>query len=149
MSDAKKCLLEYNSIFKENDDLYRKIARELGMSECTFQIFYMLREQEETVTQSEICSALYQPKQTVNSALKKLEQEGYLRLIKQDDRRSKRIELTEKGRELAERTVDRVLLVEQKALAELTEEEQKAFIGLFRKYTKLLGNKMQEIEGEK
>lgn len=149
MNGVKKRLLEYNSIFKENDDLYRKIARELGMSECTFWIFYMLREQGETVTQSEICSALYQPKQTVNSALKKLELEGYLLLIKQDDRRSKRIELTEKGRELAERTVDRVLLVEQKALAELTEEEQKAFIGLFRKYTKLLGNKMQEIEGEK
>ena len=55
------------------------------------------------MTQSEICSFLYQPKQTVNSSLKKLASEGYIQLSV-SGHRSKQILLTEKGRELTSQT---------------------------------------------
>ena len=142
---AKKRLSEYNSIIKETDELYRKIAKTLDLSDCTFWILYILREDSEILTQSEICSAIYQPKQTINSALKKLQNDGYIELKEMNDRRSKQVVLTLKGRQLAEKTVDKVIIVEQKALAELTEEEQKTFIGLFRKYTDLFKNHISEL----
>lgn len=43
----------------------------MGLSDCTFWILYALRENNARLTQSEICNFFYQPKQTVNSALKK------------------------------------------------------------------------------
>ncbi len=143
--NIKKRLFEYNSIIKETDELYRKIAKTLDLPDCTFWILYTLREDSKVLTQSEICSAIYQPKQTINSALKKLQNDGYIELKEMSDRRSKQVVLTLKGKQLAEKTVDKVIIVEQKALSELTEEEQKTFIGLFRKYTDLFKNHIPEL----
>lgn len=141
-----KRLIEYNSIFKENDELYHEVAKALGLSDCSFWILYSLREENRALTQSEICYALYQPKQTVNSALKKLERSGYIVLEEMKDRRSKQVHLTKKGRELAEQTVDQVIALEQEALSEMTETEQGMFIRLFYKYTQLLKRSMKNIQ---
>lgn len=140
--NTSKRLLEYNSIIKENDELYHKVSTALGLPDCAFWILYILREDNKVLTQSEICSALYQPKQTVNSSLKKLEYDGYIELIMMKDRRSKEIHLTQKGKVLAQNTVDKVICAEQNALSGLTAEEQDTFIGLFRKYTDLLKSTM-------
>lgn len=142
---VEKRLSEYNGIIKENDELYRGIARAFGLPDCAFWILYALRESGETLTQSEICYAMYQPKQTVNSSLKKLEREGYLVLKEMPDRRSKEVRLTAKGVTLAQRTVDHVIYAEHTALSGLTEEEQKTFMELFRRYTELLKSSIGEL----
>ena len=105
----------------------------------------MLREDEDPLTQSEICEMLHEPKQTVNSALKKLDLDGYITLSSGSDRRSKSISLTEKGLCLAAGTVDLVMAAEQSALEEFTEEELHTFISLFRKYTQTLKQKTKNI----
>lgn len=139
-------LSEFNSILKENDEIYRDIAKAFGMSDCTFWILYSIRENENPLTQSEICSLLFQAKQTVNSALKKMESDGYIELAYNDNRRSKQILLTKKGIELAKKTVDIIIMCENEALEGLTEQEHKTFIMLFRRYTSLLRNSMQGVE---
>ncbi len=145
---AGERLSEYNSIMKETDEIYREAAKAIGLSDCAFWILYVLREDRTTVTQSQICSVLYQAKQTVNSALKKMQKAGYLDLCSSGDRRSKRIQLTEAGVRLAEKTVDKVIAAEHGALSEMTDAEQEAFIGLFRKYTVFLHKHMQELAGK-
>lgn len=130
-----KRLFEYNSIVKEYEDIYRQIARQFGFSECTFWILYSLREDNSHLTQRELCYALSQPKQTINSALKKLEADGYLELCSREDRRSKEIRLTKKGESLATETVDKVIALENRTFDTFTEEEQEEFLHLFRKYT--------------
>lgn len=65
------------------------------------------------MTQSDVCAAVYQPKQTVHSALKKLAGEGYLQLTEGRDRRSKYLTLTAAGETLMARTVDRVTAAEE------------------------------------
>lgn len=142
---AGERLSEYNSIMKETDEIYREAAKAIGLSDCAFWILYVLREDCGPVTQSQICRTLYQAKQTVNSALKKMEQSGYIELCSSGDRRSKRIQLTEKGVLLAEKTVDKVIAAEHGALSEMTDAEQEAFIGLLRKYTFFLQKHMQEL----
>lgn len=145
MEDMKNSLHKLNSIFKEGDEIYRMAAKRTGLPDCAFWILYTLRADGSDQTQSEICEALYQPKQTVNSALKKLEAEGYIALMAEGDRRSKRLRLTGKGLGLAEKTVDRVISRELKALSQLTAEEQKSFLRLYRKYIDLLGRNMQTL----
>ena len=143
--ETGKRLSEYNNILKENDNLYRGVAKRLGLPECAFWILYTLRADSAALTQSEIGDLLYQPKQMVNSALKNLEAEGYIERLRTDDRRSKPIRLTERGAELAERTVDKVIAAERKSLLDLTEAEQDAFIGLFRQYTDALERHMRDL----
>ena len=106
---AEKQLSEYNHVYKENTAIYRDLSIRLGLNESTFWILYTLRIEEPPVTQSDMCAILAYPKQTVNSALKKLEQEGLLTLFGERGRGGKPIRLTEAGVKLAEQTVDLVI----------------------------------------
>ncbi len=143
---TKKNLVEYNGIIKENDELYRNAAKSVGLSDCSFWILYCLRDSAMEPTQSEICTAMYQPKQTVNSAIKKLEGSGYIELSSGKDNRSKRLRLTERGEALAAKTVDRVIGIELDALGGLSYDEQETFLKLFRRFTEHLKQGMQRLE---
>lgn len=148
MNQVNKSFSEYNGIIKENDKIYRSAARSLGLSDSAFWILYALRETEKEVTQRELINANYFPPQTVNSALKKMEKEGYVELCSAEDRRSKKVCLTQKGRELAEHTVDKVILLEIKTVEGLTEEERALFLKLFHKYTNLLNDNLSMLQKE-
>lgn len=145
MEEIKRCLSNLNSIFKECDEIYRVTAKKMGIPDCAFWILYILRTDGSTLTQREICSALYEPKQTVNTALKKLVEDGYIELLADNDRRSRQLRLTEKGIGFAERTVDQVILRELSALSALSAEERALFFRLFRKYIGLLDENMRVL----
>jgi DNA-binding MarR family transcriptional regulator len=134
MNTAEKSMAEYNAIYREENEIYRRCARNLGLSEGTFWILYCLRGSESGMSQSLLCSELGLPKQTVNSALKKMEADGLLFLASAADKRRKEITLTAKGKELSHRTVDEVFALECQAMNELSEAEQKKMLALFRKY---------------
>ena len=140
-----KKMLELNEIMKETDDLYRNLAKKFKMSDCMIWILYILREDDRSVTQSDICNMMYMPKQTVNSSLKKMEAEGYIELLNINDKRSKQVCLTEKGVDLANNTVDIIISKENNALSKMDKEEQALFINLFKKHTLLLQESSPEI----
>ena len=140
-----KKMLELNEIMKETDDLYRNLAKKFKMSDCMIWILYILREDDRSVTQSDICNMMYMPKQTVNSSLKKMESEGYIELLNINDKRSKQVCLTEKGVDLAHNTVDIIISKENNALSKMDKEEQALFINLFKKYKDLLKESFMEI----
>lgn len=73
-------LREYNRIYKEVNDIYRDAASKFGLSNSVFDILYTICEVGEGCLQKDVCDATFIPKQTVNSAIRKLEQEGYLTL---------------------------------------------------------------------
>ena len=136
--EQRGALAAYNELYKEQDDLYRAVARGFGLSDCAFWVLYALREAERPMTQSDVCAAVYQPKQTVHSALKKLIGEGCLRLAEGRDRRSKYLVLTERGEALVHRTVDPVMAAETAAMDTLTEAERTQFLSLCRRYNTAL-----------
>ena len=140
-----KKMLELNEIMKETDDIYRNLAKKFKMSDCMIWILYILREDDRSVTQSDICNMMYMPKQTVNSSLKKMESEGYIELLNINDKRSKQVCLTEKGVDLANNTVDIIISKENNALSKMDKEEQALFINLFKKYKDLLKESFMEI----
>ena len=140
-----KKMLELNEIMKETDDLYRNLAKKFKMSDCMIWILYILREDDRSVTQSDICNMMYMPKQTVNSSLKKMESEGYIELLNINDKRSKQVCLTEKGVDLANNTVDIIISKENNALSKMDKEEQALFINLFKKYKDLVKESFMEI----
>ena len=148
MSTDKR-MMAFNVLWKEQDDIYRGIAKTLGLNESVFWILYCLRGSGKNVTQSFMCSIMLEPKQTINTALKKMESDGLIFFSDSGDKRSKYIYLTEKGAALAKNTVDRVIVAERTAMEMMTEDEQRQFLELFRKYNDCLKEKMGEIKNEK
>ena len=123
-------------IYNENTLLYHRLARAraCGLPDCAFWLLYTLRSEEAPLTQTQLSEQLSLPKQTVNSALKKLVEEGVLRLEAADGNlKNKRVCLTEAGEAFLRRTVDRVFGVESAAAARLTEEERSALVALSQK----------------
>ena len=143
--NAYQMLIAFNRETKKLDDVYRSAAKSCGISECAFWILYTLRVEEKSFTQAEICEFLIEPKQTVNSALKKLEAEGYLTLSVGADQRSKRVCLTEKGERFVKAHIDRVPEAEAAALGAMTAAERDALIRLTGRYRALFAQKLNCI----
>lgn len=144
--EIRRQLLQYNSLYKEMDDVYHSLARHYGISDCAFWILYMLRETEHSLTQSNICEQLFLSKQTVNSALKNLEKAGYVVLKPLNgNQKNKQIQLTSAGDALAQRTIDCVFTMEHNAFAQFPDQERTLFLQLKQKYVTLLQQEAEKI----
>ena len=128
---------EYGRLYKEDDSLYRRLARHFGLSESSFWILYSLEASSQPLTQADLSGWLYLSKQTVNSGLKQLEQEGHSRLTDGPGRK-KYLQLTDQGQALTARTVRRVLELEERAFLAMTPEEQDGLLRLTRRHLELM-----------
>lgn len=94
-------LIRYNRTFKDTDKIYHNFAKNYGLSYCAFWILYLMRETDIQYTQTELCSMLCMPKQTVNSAIKNLTQNGYINFAStENNKKNKIMLLTENGKNL-------------------------------------------------
>lgn len=72
-------IVQFNNMYKSYDDAYQNAARNFAVPKVAFWLIYVLR-QNSVCTQKDFMEQLYYPKQTVNSALKSLEEKGYVDL---------------------------------------------------------------------
>lgn len=107
-------------------------------------VMYCLADNDGVCRLTELLHQTALPKQTLNSALRKLESDGIL-LSEPENGKSKRIRLTEKGKSLAEETAGRVLRAENEIYSSWTKEEWSLYIELSERYMRELREKMKEI----
>lgn len=141
--DPARVMEEYNALWKEQNEIYSAAARRFGLSDSAMWTLYFLRQGGGSCSQKEICSNMFQPKQTVNSTIKQLESRGYVRLSSGDDRRCRTVTLTDEGDRLAQRTSDLVITGERQAIAEFPPEEREQLIALLRKYNQNLRERLK------
>lgn len=131
---------------KEFDEIYHKIASHYGMSDSAFWILYVLYENRNSLTQKEICNYWCSSKQTINSAIKDLENKDYINLIYEDgSRKSKKINLTKKGIEFSKRTIKNVMKAEEVAFSKVDEKEFDKVISFFEKQIYSLKEEVNNI----
>ena len=143
-----ECLIQYNNIYKSGNDIYHNIAKNAGLSDCVFWILYTIRISKSDITQHDICNELYEPKQTINSALKKMEREEYIFFEEREGKR-KIIKLTEKGELIAKQLIDKVIEKEILAFSKISDEEKDIFIDVGKKYFNYLKDGFKDINEEK
>lgn len=131
-------------LHKEEDGLYHRLARHFGLADSALWILYVLEIFQSPATQAELCEYLSLSKQTINSGLKQLEQEGYIQLTGGPGRK-KYLRLTGQGAQLAAGTVRPVLAAEERAFLGLAEEERASLLALERKYLSLLLRESEQI----
>lgn len=121
----------YTKINKEFDELYHKLAVHYNLSDSDFWILYSLYENKQPCSQIEICNDWYFNKQTINSAIKKLEKLGYVN--KGNSENSKKISLTPLGLQIAEKSIKEVMKIEDIAFSKINEKELDNIIYLLQK----------------
>ena len=121
----------YNSLYKANNEIYHRLARHFGLSDSAFWILYTLREMGGSVSQSQRCGELFLSKQTVHSALKQLEQGGYLQLENvPNSRKNKQVRVTSLGEQLLTQVADPVFAMEERAFLRLSPQQRQALLEL-------------------
>ena len=139
-------IVQFNRMYKAYDDIYQNAAKKFNMPKLALWIIYVLR-QNSVCTQKDLVEQLYYPKQSLNSALKSLEEKGYVVLeLSENDRRSKPIRLTEKGIAFAKDTVDKIIQAENDAFAKLDDSERKTLFDLFDRLSSVLREEMGKVE---
>lgn len=126
-------LRAFNRTNKEFDDTFHALALRLGMTDSAFCIFYTIAELGDGCLQRDICRETYTNKQTINSAVRKLEQDGFL-YLEAAGGRDKHIRLTEKGKDFLRQHICPVIRMETEAFMDLTPEERRECLRLFQKY---------------
>lgn len=101
MSAYKGSLRTYNELYRKGDEIYHSAVKAFDISDGAFWVLYTLRDIGPQPTQRDVYKSTCMPKQTVNSALNRLESEGFIELHGETGSRTRTISLTESGEALA------------------------------------------------
>ena len=148
MDGMSKELRRFNYLMGEIDAAYHEAALNLGLSDSAMRILYVLCGCGSfRCSLREVCLCSGPSKQTVNSALRKLEGEG-LAFLEPIGTKGKDVCLTDAGQALAEGTVARLIAVEDAILGSWPAEDVEKYLSLaeqyltaFREKAKHLGNR--------
>lgn len=127
----------FNQINNEIGALYHKVSQKMGFADSEFNILYMLCDEGEGIDQSHIIEVTGMSKQTVHSAVRRLEQDEIVVLGSRTAHR-KAILLSEKGRALIEEKFRPFMDIEESIYNSWTEEEKELFLALNRRYAESL-----------
>lgn len=137
----------FDLLYKEMNDLYHESAVAMGLSDSASLVLYTLCELGDGCLQKDICERCYQSKQTIHSAVRKLEREGLLTLTPGKGR-DMHLSLTPAGRALAEKTVYPLAEAEYQAMEALSPADQASLLRLTQAYVSALRRELGRITTE-
>lgn len=127
-----KALLRINHLLAETDAVYHQMSSKLGLADSTMHILYTLLNAGSQCPLKVIRQLTGLPKQTLHSAISKLEEEGHILLLTEG--RAKSARLTESGLVLAEATAGKIIAAEDRVYATWTPAELAAYLTLTERY---------------
>ena len=132
-TNYKEMMYRINCMASDLDSLYHQAAQKLGVSDSVMFVLYLVYEKEGRCPLKDICKETSISKQTLNSAIRKLEGEDII-YLGQTGGRAKIVCFTEKGKEYAGHTIARLFNAECSAFKGWTEEEMNQYLKLMEKY---------------
>ncbi|MDR3766392.1 MAG: MarR family winged helix-turn-helix transcriptional regulator [Butyricicoccus sp.] len=142
---VSKELKRYNYLFGETSTAYHEFNRKLGLSDSVSSILYAILEQGERRLLKEICHFSGLSKQTINSAIRKMEHEGLV-YLEMADGKNKMVCLTEAGKSLAEQTAGRILAAEDAIFASWPREDVEQYFALTEAFMLALKEKADGLD---
>lgn len=142
---AGRGLKKFNQLISEIDAAYHEVSRRLGLSDSVEMILYSICNLGSPCLLSEIVRFSAMSKQTINSAIRKMEGEELL-FVRATDGRKKQVVLTEKGEKLAQETTMRVIEIENEIYSSWTEEEMTFYLELTQRYLQGFQEKTKHLK---
>lgn len=140
-------LQEFDRISNLINEFYHEIALKQGLSDSAYEILQAILVLGEGCTQTEIYKYCYLNKQTVNSSVNKLRENGLIDFTKGTGREIY-IHFTKTGKELVNEKILPIEQAENDVFEEMTKEEQKEIIRLMNKYLDNFKAKVSNIINE-
>lgn len=144
MCDKNSVGRRYGYLASELDNAYHVAALKCGLSDSAMWILYIICLEGEECPLSDIVRLSGISKQTINSSLRKLEQEGIL-YLKTADKKKKVVCLTEKGRCLAESSAMLILRIEDDIFQDWSQQERELYIRLMERFLSEFKEKIKKI----
>lgn len=140
-------LAAFNRLHKKMNVLYHDYARTVDLSDAAFWLLYSLSEHGQPCMQKDLCSAWFYAPQTINSALKSLEERGIIRLeFMSESRKNKQVLFTEAGMQLVEEKIIPIIRAEERSFERLEEWEREQLLSITRKHIEILEEEINRIE---
>lgn len=142
---------ELTQLYKCEDDLYHRYGVYFGLSDPAVWILYGLYEDTGgIVTQNDLVSTWFYPKQTINYTVSTLVKNGWIRLEQLPTAgNSKAVLLTEEGKLICREKILPLMWAEENSLARMTEEERDLLLLLTKKHISYFEEEIKKITGEK
>lgn len=144
-TQGREKVRKVNCLSNDMNSLYHQAARKLGMADSVLIVLYAVYEKDGRCRLCDICTENGISKQTVNSAIRKLEEERVL-YLERDGAKTKRVCLTEKGKAYAERTVARLYEAECNVFEAWDKDEFEQYLRLMEKYNFSLRAEIEKME---
>lgn len=140
--DQTKTTINY--MMSEVKAIYHEAAVRMGIADSVQNVLYAICANGEQCPQSDIYKQTGISRQTINSAVRKLEKEGFV-YLKQGPGRKTTVCLTPRGRALAEEKARPLLRIEDEIYQSWTQEEREIYLELTRRYRDALKKKLEEL----
>lgn len=142
---------ELTQLYKWEDELYHRYGVFCGLSDPAVWILYGLYEDtEQILTQNDLVSTWFYPKQTINYTVNALVKRGLVKLEQLPvARNSKVILLTEEGRRICEEKMLPLMQAEENSLSRMTEQERELLLRLAKKQMTYFEEEIRKITGGK
>lgn len=139
MKNIEEQYAEFRAAEKKVDELYHRLAVQIGIPDSTLWVLYCLTELDMTHTQNSIAETMGVPKQTINSAINHLVKDGYIYLAQMAvARNSKSIHLTDKGKAYCQKMIQPIIDAEKNAANRFSAREQEIYLTLAIKHNQFL-----------
>ena len=143
-----KEMRRYNHLLGEIDGVYHEMSLRLGLSDSAMIVLYTICDSGGSCPLRDICRRSGISKQTVNSALRKLEGAGAV-YLEAAGGRSKNVCLTDAGRELAGRTAAPLMELEDEIFSAWGADEVEQYIRLTQRYLEDFREKSARFQTQK
>ncbi len=131
--DFSKELRRCNYLLSETESASHEAASRLGLPESSLIVLYAICNEGTSCPLRDICRNAGVSKQTINSALRRLEKEGIV-YLENTDGKNKTVFLTDEGQKLAERTAAKVIAIENDIFGSWTKEDVNQYLALMERY---------------
>lgn len=133
---------QLNSMLCEVDSIYQALLSAKNVSDSEFVVMIAILSLGEGCLQKDIAENSYMSKKTINSTIKKLEKEGYIKL-KAGKYPNMHIHLTKQGLEHIENNIIPIIEVENEVLNGMPPDAFEMLVG---GYTKYIANFRERVE---
>lgn len=143
-SNSSKEMKRYNHLHGEIEAVYHDSSLKFGISDSVSKILYAICSVGDSFLLNDICRDTGLSKQTVNSALRKLERDGIV-YLEEVDGKSKKVCLTEKGKLLADNTAFRLIEIENAIFESWSDSDVQKYLELTERFLLSLKEKVSQL----
>lgn len=145
MISENQSLRRYNHLMSEIDSVYHRMSVSLGLTDSTSQILYTLLCENGAAPLTHIASLTGMSRQTLHSALQKLQREGCL-VLEAVDGKSKQARLTKCGEAYAGETAAKIMKAENTVYDSWSEDDVRTYLALTDRFLRDLKHQADLID---